>query len=243
MHGIVTFAVGRRPRRVPFKLANATSASSHSRRFFVERRLPRNELTDRRIQMDDNNFGGDREPQLALALGGGGARAAYQAGVLRGIATRFPEFRVPLLTGVSAGAINVAHLANHTGPFRQKVDDLTQLWQTLRFDDVFTIEAASLICAVTRVGLRLSVGMPPGIARANSMVDTKPLRKFLFRALGAETEFLSGIGRNIAAGELSAAALTRAQLRHGRICNIRRGEGDRKLGATAAKGGEHPLDR
>jgi NTE family protein len=158
--------------------------------------------------MDDNNTGGAREPQLALALGGGGARAAYQAGVLRGIATRFPEFRAPLLTGVSAGAINVAHLANHTGPFRQKVDDLAQLWQALRFDDVFAIEAASLIWRVTRVGLRLSVGMPPGIARANSMVDTKPLRKFLFRALGAETEFLSGIGRNIAAGELSAAALT-----------------------------------
>ncbi len=158
--------------------------------------------------MAENNSNGCGEPQLALALGGGGARAAYQAGVLRGIARRFPEFRAPLLTGVSAGAINVAHLANHTGTFRQKVDDLAKLWQALRFDDVFAIEPFPLIWRVTRIGLRLSVGMPPGIARANSMVDTKPLRRFLFEKLNIETENLGGIAKNIAAGQLSAAALT-----------------------------------
>lgn len=158
--------------------------------------------------MVDENLNGPHDPQLALALGGGGARAAYQAGVLRGIAARFPDFRAPILTGVSAGAINVAHLANHTGPFRQKVDDLAHLWQTLKFDDVFAIEGFALIWRVTRIGLRLSVGMPPGIARANSMVDTKPLRRFLFRSLDIETEALSGIARNLASGDLSAAALT-----------------------------------
>jgi NTE family protein len=158
--------------------------------------------------MAENNSNGRGEPQLALALGGGGARAAYQAGVLRGIAGRFPEFRAPLLTGVSAGAINVAHLANHTGTFQKKVEDLAKLWQALRFDDVFTIEALSLIWRATRIGLRLSVGMPPGIARANSMVDTKPLRRFLFESLGLNSENLGGIAKNIAAGQLSAAALT-----------------------------------
>jgi NTE family protein len=158
--------------------------------------------------MAGNNANGNPEPQLALALGGGGARSAYQAGVLRGIAKRLPEFRVPILTGVSAGAINVAHLANHTGTFRERVEDLARLWESLRFDDVFAASAASLIWRVTRIGLRLSVGMPPGIARATSMVDTKPLRMFLFRSLGLETEVLTGISRNIAAGQLSAAALT-----------------------------------
>jgi NTE family protein len=158
--------------------------------------------------MAENNSNGHGPSQLALALGGGGARAAYQAGVLRGIAGRFPEFRAPLLTGVSAGAINVAHLANHTGTFQKKVDDLAKLWQALRFDDVFTIETFSLIWRATRIGLRLSVGMPPGIARANSMVDTRPLRRFLFEKLGLETENLGGIAKNIAAGQLSAAALT-----------------------------------
>jgi NTE family protein len=148
------------------------------------------------------------EPLLALVLGGGGARAAYQVGVLRGIAARFPDFRAPLLTGVSAGAINVAHLANHTGSFRQKVEDLTRLWQQLHFDDVFTVQAPSLIWRVTRVGLRLSVGLPPGIARAHSMVDTQPLRVFLRRHLAADSGPLKGVAFNIASGNLDAVALT-----------------------------------
>jgi NTE family protein len=149
-----------------------------------------------------------REPQLALVLGGGGARAAYQAGVLRGIAARFPDFRAPLLTGVSAGAINASHLANHVGSWRQRVDDLTNLWRRLDFDDVFRVDALPVVWRVTRIGLRLSVGLPPGIARANSMVDARPLRTFLQRNLGCDTGPLPGIARNIASGELSAVALT-----------------------------------
>ena len=149
-----------------------------------------------------------REPLLALALGGGGARAAYQVGVLRGVAARFPDFRAPLLTGVSAGAINVSHLANHTGSFRQKVDDLARLWRELDFDDVFKVKPTSLVWRVMRVGLRLSVGLPPGIARATSMVDTQPLRAFLQRHLAADGGRLEGIARNIASGSLDAVALT-----------------------------------
>jgi NTE family protein len=149
-----------------------------------------------------------REPQLALVLGGGGARAAYQVGVLRGIAARFPQFRAPLLTGVSAGAINVAHLANHVGPWPEKIEDLMGLWRRLHFDDVFSVEALAVIWRVTRIGLRLSVGLPPGVARAHSMVDTRPLRSFLQRNLGCETGPLPGIARNIAAGDLVAVALT-----------------------------------
>ncbi|MEO6709235.1 MAG: patatin-like phospholipase family protein, partial [Planctomycetota bacterium] len=49
---------------------------------------------------------------LALALGGGGARAAYQAGFLHAVSKRFPDLGMPILTGVSAGAINTAFLAN-----------------------------------------------------------------------------------------------------------------------------------
>jgi len=149
-----------------------------------------------------------REPQLALVLGGGGARAAYQVGVLRGIAALFPQFRAPLLTGVSAGAINVAHLANHVGPWPEKIEDLMGLWRRLHFDDVFSVEALAVIWRVTRIGLRLSVGLPPGVARAHSMVDTRPLRSFLQQNLGCETGPLPGIGRNIASGDLVAVALT-----------------------------------
>jgi NTE family protein len=149
-----------------------------------------------------------RDPQLALCLGGGGARAAYQVGVLRGIAVRFPQFRAPLLTGVSAGAINVSHLANHVGSWCHKIDALTELWRRLHFDDVFRVDALAVIWRVTRIGLRLSIGLPPGVARAHSMVDTRPLREFLQRNLGCDSGPLQGIQQNIASGELAAVALT-----------------------------------
>ncbi len=47
----------------------------------------------------------------AMVLTGGGARAAYQVGFLRCLARHFPEAELPLVTGVSAGAINAAYLA------------------------------------------------------------------------------------------------------------------------------------
>ena len=50
-------------------------------------------------------------PGLALVLSGGGARAAYQVGVLRILAREFPEAIPDILTGVSAGGINAAFLA------------------------------------------------------------------------------------------------------------------------------------
>ena len=94
--------------------------------------------------MIDQHSDRPRDSRFALVLGGGGARAAYQVGVLRGIAAQFPELHAPLLTGVSAGAINVAYLANHTGSFQQRVDELSRLWQGLDFDDVFAVNTTAL---------------------------------------------------------------------------------------------------
>jgi NTE family protein len=176
-----------------------------------------------------------RDPLLALALGGGGARAAYQVGVLRGIAARFPEFRAPLLTGVSAGAINVSHLANHTGTFRQKVDDLTRLWRELDFDDVFKVNAPSLVWRVMRVGLGLSLGLPYGVARAHSMVDTQPLRAFLQRHMAVGSARLEGVARNIASGSLEAVALT--------ALNYETGETITFVDGKAIENWERPLRR
>lgn len=145
---------------------------------------------------------------LAVALGGGGARAAYQAGVMQGIAAEFPDLATPILTGVSAGGINVSFLANHTGTFKEKVDDLSRLWLDLDFSDVFEVRPLRLLWQVARVGMRLSVGVPPGVPRAYGMVDTEPLRRFLRRTLNAGDGQMHGISANLAAGRLQAVALT-----------------------------------
>src|SRR3712207_4681774 len=96
--------------------------------------------------------------ELALVLTGGGARGAYQAGVLRYLATRFPELRIPILTGVSAGGVNVAHLASHRGTFPEAVDELVALWRGLTPEQVFRVDAPSLARNAARWGIRLASG-------------------------------------------------------------------------------------
>ena len=77
---------------------------------------------------------------LAIALGGGGARAAYQAGVLRRLGREFPNLRPEILVGESAGAINVAYLAAHQGDLREASVGLARLWSRLTADRVFRVE-------------------------------------------------------------------------------------------------------
>ena len=74
---------------------------------------------------------------LGIVLTGGGARAAYQTGLLRWIGRRYPDLKVPYVTGISAGAINAAMIASHHGSFRQSTEELCTLWQGLTTDDIF----------------------------------------------------------------------------------------------------------
>ncbi len=148
------------------------------------------------------------ERPLALALGGGGARAAYQVGVLRGIASQFPDLQPRLLSGVSAGAINTAHLACFEGRFVDSLSALTDLWCGLQIHDVIRTDALPLISRVVRIGLQLSLGTPPGLRPVHGMVDTQPLRTFLHRALSTADGSLPAIDRNLARGRLQGVALT-----------------------------------
>jgi NTE family protein len=63
---------------------------------------------------------------LALVLSGGGARAAYQVGVLAALTEEFRDLDFPILTGVSAGAINTLFLAAHRGPLAAAVARLRE---------------------------------------------------------------------------------------------------------------------
>src|SRR3954471_14263827 len=73
----------------------------------------------------------------AIMLTGGGARAAYQVGVIKGLAQHFPDLRFQVITGVSAGAINAIFLAAHDGPLRESAEELANLWCSLECRLVF----------------------------------------------------------------------------------------------------------
>jgi len=143
---------------------------------------------------------------LALALGGGGARAAYQVGVLRSLAKHNPNLDIPILTGVSAGGINTAFLANHRGTFAEKAERLAETWMDLEAERVFESRGASLLIRAARLGWRLALGSPSN-PNTRGMVDTSPLRETLKHALGAENGQLDGVEANLAEGKLRAVAL------------------------------------
>lgn len=145
---------------------------------------------------------------LGLVMGGGGARAAYQVGFLKALAGWYPDLRIPYITGVSAGAINAAHLASHHGSFCQAVRELCQLWGRLRVEDVFRVGPVSLGSIALRWGLRLISGGRGPVPEVLGLVDTQPLRRFLEEALHAVDGELTGIRYNLETGHLRAVALS-----------------------------------
>src|SRR5690606_41975378 len=80
------------------------------------------------------------KPQLGLVLTGGGALAAYQVGVLQYISDYIPQAGFSILIGVSAGAINAAHLANHPRRYRDATARLLTNWRELPSEHVFELE-------------------------------------------------------------------------------------------------------
>src|SRR5689334_4702777 len=147
-------------------------------------------------------------PGLALVLSGGGARAAYQVGVLRILAREFPEAIPDILTGVSAGGINAAFLAARPEPYQQKIDELAEMWSHLRIDEVFRVDARNLGWRALRWGGRLISGGKSPLPPSKSMVDTKPLREVLERELHAGDGAIEGINASLRDGWLRAFALT-----------------------------------
>ena len=146
--------------------------------------------------------------ELAIVMSGGGARAAYQLGLLRWLARRRPELRPSILTGVSAGAINAAFLAARTEPFSERIDRLVELWSGLTAEQVFRVDSISLGRNVLRLGVKLLSGGAVS-PRKSAAVDTAPLWGLLERALDAKRDGrLPGIEENLRQGVLRAVAIT-----------------------------------
>lgn len=146
--------------------------------------------------------------QLAMVLGGGGARGAYQAGFLHGLAQRHPDLQVPILAGISAGAINAAYLANHRGGFREMTEGLTRLWAGLTTEQVFRVDLPWIAFNVLRWGARLLMGRASRVVGARSLLDNSPLRLLLEQVLQPESNALPGVAANLVSGRLQAVAIT-----------------------------------
>ena len=139
----------------------------------------------------------------ALVLAGGGARAAYEVGVLAAIAERAPGLEFPIVTGVSAGAINAGYLAAHPGPLAAAAGALRAQWSRLVVERVFRIRPGSLTRALLLGAAHTALGRGGSAAAVHGLVDMSPLREFL----GANIDFAQ-LAANIAARRLDAVGLS-----------------------------------
>lgn len=144
---------------------------------------------------------------LGLVLSGGGARGAYQAGVLAAIAHVCSRRRIEnpfkIYSGVSAGAINVALLAGYPGSFVSGSKNLVNLWSTIDSDNVFYAD----LMALSRGGLQwvteLSLGASKKESSLRSVLSTHPLNSFI-----SEKCHFEEIQKKINSGLLTAVSVS-----------------------------------
>lgn len=138
-------------------------------------------------------------------MSGGGARAAYQVGVLKALARILPSGTpnpFPIICGTSAGAINAASLAVYANNFQQAVRRLEFVWGNFHVHQVFRTDAAVILHNSIKWVAAMFLG---GIGRNNptSLLDRAPLVKLLTRYLPCER-----IQRSIDAGWLHALSIS-----------------------------------
>ena len=119
---------------------------------------------------------------LGLAMTGGGARGAYQAGVLKRIGEisrlQAQGNPFPIIGGASAGAINGSAIAAGSDDFSRATHLLAELWAKLKPSDVFRCDMVSQAHNSLVWMLDLSFGGALGGGNARSLLDATPLRHF-----------------------------------------------------------------
>ncbi|WP_166264606.1 patatin-like phospholipase family protein [Marinobacter caseinilyticus] len=140
--------------------------------------------------------------ETGVILTGGGARAAYQVGVLKAISDMYPDWSHPfrVIVGTSAGAINAAALASGNAIFRHNVANLERLWSELTITQVYKGGAADIVRNMTSIVSRMALGSDTG--KSMALLNNKPLKKLLARELD-----FHAIRASISEGRISAVGV------------------------------------
>jgi NTE family protein len=152
-------------------------------------------------------------PTTGLILTGGGARAAYQVGVLKALAQIRREVSpgdrsnpFPVITGTSAGAINAAALASHCDDFDAAVAALCEVWENFRAEQVYRSDSFGVIRTGARWLTMMSIGWVIARwrrARPRSLLDNSPLDALLKQMVS-----VGRLRELMGAGHLQALAVT-----------------------------------
>ncbi|WP_175652450.1 patatin-like phospholipase family protein [Pseudomonas sp. Marseille-P9899] len=184
------------------------------------------------------------EPVTGLILSGGGARAAYQVGVLAGIADLLPQGAsnpFPVIVGTSAGAINAVTLASGALHFAEAIRRLTSFWQGFRSHQVLRSDWPGVMRQASRFVGHSLLGLGRQVPVA--LLDSSPLRGLLNEHLD-----LRGIGHAIEQQCLRAVAVTAFGYESGQAVTFYQGRGaidpwlrHRRIGVPTRLSVEHLL--
>ena len=154
-----------------------------------------------------------------LILTGGGARAAYQAGVLKAISQQYPGLDNPfkIICGSSAGALNAVGLAAGSDHFASSIEEVEALWMGLRSNQVYHTDYWALAKNIGQFAKGFFSG--DGIDVPGSMFDSSPLRALI----ASEVDFKQ-LSRNIKHEKIKAVSVTCCGYRSGQSVSFFQGE-------------------
>jgi NTE family protein len=168
-----------------------------------------------------------RTSPAALILMGGGARAGYQVGVLKGLAAILRDARrgvdpgigqghnpFPILVGTSAGAINATALACRADNFQDAVAQLVDIWENFHAEQVYRADLLGVMRSGARWLSLLSLGwiLRRSLrSRPRSLLDNEPLRQLLERVID-----FSRLDLMLERGHLRALAVSASSYSSGR---------------------------
>ncbi len=163
----------------------------------------------------------NEQPKIGLLLSGGGARAAYQVGVLKALADILPKDSsnpFPIICGTSAGAINAAALAIYAAKFREAIWRLVHVWGNFHVDQVFKADMSGLTSSALHWVAAISMG---GLGKYNpvSLLDREPLEDVLRHYLPFEK-----IRESIESKRLHALCITASSYSTGNSVSFYQGD-------------------
>lgn len=185
--------------------------------------------------------------KLGLILTGGGARVAYQVGVLKAMAEFLPRHQknpFPIICGTSAGSLNAVTLAVNAANFRSGVQYLLGIWQNSAVDQIYRTDWLGVL-KNTMLWLAGVIASSFGSSKLNhvSLLDNSPLVKLLEDSLHVKK-----LQENIAAGFLYALSITASGYSSGHsvtfyqgVKSIRRWRRARRIGIPTKIQSKHLL--
>ena len=170
-------------------------------------------------------------PSRAIVLSGGGARGAYEAGVLRFILDELPKRtgitpHFDILCGTSVGAIHACFLAATADESENRGQRLVEIWDRMKVHEIFNFTTRDFfrlprrMLGVKRVAQQLREGQRPD--RLYGLLDTEPLERLVLQSIPWR-----GIRRNIRTNQIDTVCVAATQVATGKaviFCDSARSE-------------------